>query len=72
MTVVQFPSPKQPADFAFKIGETVEAMFRGEIVERIENAHGVQYLVKQTLDNGKTAFQRVKQEHTFEIDEGAA
>ena len=57
-------TPDKP-EFAYDIGETVDVMITGKVVERIETKHGVNYLIEQTLKSGKTAFQRAKQEHTY-------
>lgn len=65
-------TPKTPANanggFVFALGETVNVMIRGEIIEQIHNDNGRQYLIKQTLANGKIACQRIKEEHTFGAD----
>lgn len=60
----------QQPPFAFDIGETVDVMITGRVVERIQTKHGISYLIEQQLKTGSTALQRAKQEHVYPHEEG--
>lgn len=54
-------------DFAFNIGEDVEVMTRGVIVEQARNEQGRSYVVKATKGD-RDIFIRVTEENVFEAE----